>query len=403
MRLRSFASIILILIFVSAFRLNAENTDTIPRISLITCHAGKDVYELCGHTAIRIQYNGSDDVVNYGLFDFDSPNFVYRFVKGETDYHVGAYPFAYFMREYCRDNRRVVEQQLNITSQQAWKIIELLSINLRPENRVYRYNYVKNNCATLPIGIIEKAIGDSIAFSAPTIPSSEEWSFRDEMKHFHRNYPWYQFGIDLALGVGLDYRLPLREKMFAPEALEQMMHGATITDSIGNEVPIVAETLILNNGDPNGAQLEPTPWYLTPMAACSLLFVIILAFTIRDIRRKKVSRWVDCVIFTLFGVMGCLLTFLIFVSVHEATSPNYLYVWLNPLCFIAAIAIWLKKCKSILICYHFINFVALLALIVAWYWLGQEANVAFIPLIACSIMRSFNYYYINKCAVKKIA
>ena len=86
MRLRSFASIILILIFVSAFRLNAENTDTIPRISLITCHAGKDVYELCGHTAIRIQYNGSDDVVNYGLFDFDSPNFVYRFVKGETDH-----------------------------------------------------------------------------------------------------------------------------------------------------------------------------------------------------------------------------------------------------------------------------------------------------------------------------
>ena len=403
MRLRIFASIILILTFVSSFRLNAENSDTIPRISLITCHAGKDVYELCGHTAIRIQYNGSDDVVNYGLFDFDSPNFVYRFVKGETDYHVGAYPFSYFMRDYCRDNRRVVEQQLNITPQQAWKIVELLSINLRPENRVYRYNYVKNNCATLPIGIIEKAIGDTIVFSSPTIPNSQEWTFRDEMRYFHRNYPWYQFGIDLALGVGLDYKLPIREKMFTPEVLEQMMHGATITDSIGNEVPIVAKTLILNNGTPNGAQLAPTPWYLTPMAACSLIFVIILTFTIRDIRRKKVTRWVDSVIFTLFGVMGCLLTFLIFISIHEATSPNYLYVWLNPLCFIAAIGIWLKKCKSILICYHFINFVTLLALIVAWYWLGQSANIAFIPLIICSIMRSFNYYYINKCAIKKTA
>lgn len=403
MRLRIFASIILFLTFVSAFRLDAENSDTIPRISLITCHAGADVYELCGHTALRIQYNGNDDVVNYGLFDFDSPNFVYRFVKGETDYHVGAYPFKYFIREYQRNNRRVVEQQLNITPEQAWEIIKLLSINLRPENRVYRYNYVKNNCATLPIGIIEKAVGDSITFSTPTIPGSEEWSFRDEMRHFHRNYPWYQFGIDLALGVGLDYRLPLREKMFAPEALEQMMYGATITDSIGNEIPIVSETLIINNGTPNGAQLEPTPWYLTPMVACSLLFAIILAFTIRDILRKKVTRWIDCSLFTLFGLMGCLLTFLIFISVHEATSPNYLYIWLNPLCFIAAIGVWLKKCKNILICYHFINFVALLSLMTAWQWLGQSANIAFLSLIMCSLVRSFNYYYINKCAVKKTA
>lgn len=403
MRLRIFASIILFLTFVSAFRLDAENSDTIPRISLITCHAGADVYELCGHTALRIQYNGNDDVVNYGLFDFDSSNFVYRFVKGETDYLVGAYPFKYFIREYQRNNRRVVEQQLNITPEQAWEIIKLLSINLRPENRVYRYNYVKNNCATLPIGIIEKAVGDSITFSTPTIPGSEEWSFRDEMRHFHRNYPWYQFGIDLALGVGLDYRLPLREKMFAPEALEQMMYGATITDSIGNEIPIVSETLIINNGTPNGAQLEPTPWYLTPMVACSLLFAIILAFTIRDILRKKVTRWIDCSLFTLFGLMGCLLTFLIFISVHEATSPNYLYIWLNPLCFIAAIGVWLKKCKNILICYHFINFVALLSLMTAWQWLGQSANIAFLSLIMCSLVRSFNYYYINKCAVKKTA
>ncbi len=403
MRLRIFASIILFLTFVSAFRLDAENSDTIPRISLITCHAGADVYELCGHTALRIQYNGNDDVVNYGLFDFDSSNFVYRFVKGETDYLVGAYPFKYFIREYQRNNRRVVEQQLNITPEQAWEIIKLLSINLRPENRVYRYNYVKNNCATLPIGIIEKAVGDSITFSTPTIPGSEEWSFRDEMRHFHRNYPWYQFGIDLALGVGLDYRLPLREKMFAPEALEQMMYGATITDSIGNKIPIVSETLIINNGTPNGAQLEPTPWYLTPMVACSLLFAIILAFTIRDILRKKVTRWIDCSLFTLFGLMGCLLTFLIFISVHEATSPNYLYIWLNPLCFIAAIGVWLKKCKNILICYHFINFVALLSLMTAWQWLGQSANIAFLSLIMCSLVRSFNYYYINKCAVKKTA
>ena len=29
-----------------------------------------------------------DSVWNFGIFDFREPNFVYRFVKGETDYMV---------------------------------------------------------------------------------------------------------------------------------------------------------------------------------------------------------------------------------------------------------------------------------------------------------------------------
>lgn len=376
--------------------------DSIPRISLITCYAGSDVYELCGHTALRIQMSGADTAVNYGLFDFDSPNFVYRFVKGETDYRVGAYPFKYFISGYKDDNRRVVEQQLNLTTEQAWKVIELVSENLLPENCVYRYNYVKNNCATRPIEIIENAIGDTITFSEPKIDGSDRWTFRNEMRYFHKNYPWYQFGIDLALGSGLDYRLPVREKMFAPEALMQMLDGATVSDSIGNKVPLVKNTEVLNDGFDGGAQLRPTPWYLTPLAASVLLFIITLYVTIRDLRNRHVSRWFDSLLFFVYGLMGCVLTFLIFISVHEATSPNYNYVWLNPLNFIPAVAIWLKKCKGLLMCYHFANFVALIALMWSWNWLGQSANWAFLPMILCSLMRSGSYIYIKKCVKKTV-
>ena len=42
----------------------------------------------------------------------------------------------------------------------------------------------------------------------------------------------------------------------------------------------------------------------------------------------------DTIYFNIAGLAGLLLTFLIFVSVHYATSPNWLYLWLNPLCFI---------------------------------------------------------------------
>lgn len=84
-------------------------------VSLITCLPGNQVYELEGHTALRIKRGDNDLAVNYGIFDFDSPNFIYRFVKGETDYMVAAYPFEYFMADYMRHGRRVVEQHLDLT------------------------------------------------------------------------------------------------------------------------------------------------------------------------------------------------------------------------------------------------------------------------------------------------
>lgn len=42
-------------------------------VSLITCAPGRDVYELCGHSALRIRGEGMDSVWNYGLFDFSAP------------------------------------------------------------------------------------------------------------------------------------------------------------------------------------------------------------------------------------------------------------------------------------------------------------------------------------------
>ena len=38
----------------------------------------------------------SDWVFNYGTFSFAQPHFVWRFVKGETDYELGVVPYALF-------------------------------------------------------------------------------------------------------------------------------------------------------------------------------------------------------------------------------------------------------------------------------------------------------------------
>ena len=116
-----------------------DTNDSI-RVSLVTCSPGTEVYAVYGHTALRVEVpsTGVDLVVNYGLFSFDAPNFIWRFIKGETDYLVGTIGYPIFEREYTERGSSVTLQELNLSETEKTRLIRLLDSNLRPENREYR-------------------------------------------------------------------------------------------------------------------------------------------------------------------------------------------------------------------------------------------------------------------------
>lgn len=375
----------------------AQNYNDAPVVSLITCDSGSEIYELEGHSGLRYRFpDGRDIIVNWGLFDFNSPNFVYRFVKGETDYRAGAVSAEYFLNAYKSQGRKITEQILNLTPEEALTACRLVEENLLPQNAVYRYNYVKDNCATRPVSIIERAVGETIPFRCREILSGDDVSFRDVMSYYHVNYPWYQFGIDLALGSGIDYPLSARERIFAPVLLLRMIDEVRLSDGRS----LVSERRVLNQVPEGAVVAAPTPWYFTPMAVSLAILFLSVVLTMRDLKRKIVSRWFDTVLYSFFGIAGLLLTFLIFVSVHEATSPNWLYLWLNPFAFIAVICVWIKRLQSLVYCYQIINFVALIILLIIAACGVQHLNVAFYPLIISDLFRSMTYISISKCRVK---
>ena len=88
------------------YALQASETQSLlsdsAKVSIITCSPGTEIYELFGHSAIRVydKNNGIDEVFNYGLFDFNQESFIYRFVRGKTDYMVGSCSTSYFLWEY---------------------------------------------------------------------------------------------------------------------------------------------------------------------------------------------------------------------------------------------------------------------------------------------------------------
>ena len=85
-------------------------------VSLITCEPGDALYAKFGHTAIRIRdTRGLDLVYNYGIFDFRTENFYWKFMRGHTDYLLGVYPTEHFLQDYRERNSTVWEQELNMT------------------------------------------------------------------------------------------------------------------------------------------------------------------------------------------------------------------------------------------------------------------------------------------------
>ena len=354
-------------------------------ISLVTCYPGSRNYELYGHTMIRVQIEGQDLLFNYGIFNFKQSGFIYRFVKGDCDYSLAAYPMQYLTQGY--EDRKIVEQVLDLDDAQKVDIISFLWNNVQPENAVYRYGWAYNNCATKPRDIIENAVGGSLEYGNP---KRGEATFRSIMAYFDKNYPWQQFGIDMVLGYDLDHKLDYREQMFSPIILMEAMADAT-QERDGKRIPVVKATNILVEGGDEGAVLGPTPMVLTPMFVLTLLLLIVLALTIKERLSKRHYRWLDSVVFGVYGLVGVLVAFLTFVSSHYGTSSNLHIVWLHPLLLLPAILEWIKRMRPLVAIIHVVNALLIVLLAAGWYWLPQSGNMALVPMAGISLIRSVNY------------
>ena len=354
-------------------------------ISLVTCYPGSRNYELYGHTMIRVQIEGQDLLFNYGIFNFKQSGFIYRFVKGDCDYSLAAYPMQYLTQGY--EDRKIVEQVLDLDDAQKVDIISFLWNNVQPENAVYRYGWAYNNCATKPRDIIENAVGGSLEYGNP---KRGEATFRSIMAYFDKNYPWQQFGIDMVLGYDLDHKLDYREQMFSPIILMEAMADAT-QERDGKRIPVVKATNILVEGGDEGAVLGPTPMVLTPMFVLTLLLLIVLALTIKERLGKRHYRWLDSVVFGVYGLVGVLVAFLTFVSSHYGTSSNLHIVWLHPLLLLPAIMEWIKRMRPLVAIIHVVNALLIVLLAAGWYWLPQSGNMALVPMAGISLIRSVNY------------
>lgn len=306
----------------------AQSKDSVV-VSLLTCTPGQLVYELYGHTAIRVKEVGarqSDWVFNYGTFSFNQPHFVWRFMLGETDYELGVVPYSIFYEFYVKERRGIDEQVLNLSSTEAKRLVDALSKNLEPENATYRYNFFYDNCVTRALRQIENAVEGTVVW--PKV--DENKTLRDIVHEFSTPSPWNEFGQDLLLGAEADEKADLAKQQFAPIYAERFVTDAMIKDKHGKVRHLAAPVRTLLPAQP-GVQTEESGFPISPTVVFGIILVLTIAISTAELLKKKRYWQYDVLLMVAQGLTGCIITFLFFFSSHPAVGSNWLITLFNPL------------------------------------------------------------------------
>lgn len=356
-------------------------------ISVITCAPFQgELYAAFGHSAIRVydSINNIDYAYNYGVFDFNQPNFYLNFTKGHLLYKLAVQSYPHFRYNYLYFNRWVHEQVTNLDSSQKQKIFDYLQWNAQPENQNYLYDYFYNNCATKIRDVFVEVLGDKVVFDDSYIKTN--YTIRQLTDLYLQDQPWGDLGIDICLGLPMDKKATPYEYMFLPDYIESSFNHASLVTTNGT-IPLVNKTIEANpDNDTADPSDPPHPWIVFGVTLLAIALI-----SIWDFRRGKLSKWLDVIFFSVSGLIGLLLFVLWVATDHKAAAHNFNLLWALPT-NLFAIYLVLGKPQKLAKKYFGIVTILTLLLLLSWPILPQQLNVFLYPVVfALGIRYALNY------------
>lgn len=353
----------------------------VAEVYLLTCGPGTETYSVYGHSALRIVIpeKDTDLVYNWGVFDFNAPNFAWKFAKGRLSYSLGISTYDNFLRDYFLEKRWVVSQKINLEAQEIEKLFQLIAENLKPENITYRYDFFYDDCSTRIRDLIEKSIGEDLVWP-PEGESKNMPTFRQLTGNYEKVFPWTEMGIDLLMGSPGDKKASFRERMFLPVEMKNGLSELQIRRQ-GKTIPLLTNPEVVLDFD---QPVLKGNFFTSPFVVFSALLIIMIILT-GLFREKKASSIIDIIVFLIFSILAILMIFFNFFTDHQQMKWNLNIIWLSPFIILCLISLTLNKDWQV--CFRIVFFLAagfLASLVI----LPQSINNAFVPLIGILILRS---------------
>ena len=289
---------------------------------------------------------------------------LYRYMTGQTKMGMFAVPTNEYIEDYRRWNRSVHEYRLAMPPEAEQRLWEIMDNHLT-QGIVLRQDLNKYGCAITVVRYVKNALGDIPIIYAPN-PEFESMTRREIGYRSLANHPWLRLFSMIMTDNKADIDLPIDEKLIIPADLAAVWQQATVQ----------GEPFATYLGDiVEGAPLDNTkPWF-TPMLAALLILLITLGFAF-----TKYPYW-DWLLLGAQAIYGCVLIFLWMVMREFGGSAYILMALFNPI----PLVLW-HWCKYWALPYAVALFVGLIVLICLPHMLVDPAililALAYIVLFA---------------------
>ena len=230
-----------------------------------------------------------------------------------------------------------------MSPEQIEELHTFLEWNMRPENRVYRYDYFRDNCSTRVRDALDAAMDGALARALRT--RETPITYRAEALALTAEDELLATGMDLGLGPLADQRLSRWELGFIPMRLRDDLRGITVTLD-GERLPLVgAEREIPAIGAADEELAMPTALIEARFAWMLLLGLVIGgAFTTLGWLASRpaggdaspsIARWSLVLAGSLWGllagVLGLIVLGLWALTDHEFAHVNENLLQVSPL------------------------------------------------------------------------
>ena len=353
------------------------------KISILSIGEGPSLVDAFGHTAIRVKdaQLKNDIVFNFGVYDFNSPNFYSNFVKGRPEYKLAIQNYSNLIQNYIRQKRYIVEHQLNLDQNSTKIIIDLLVEKLN--DPYYIYDYLRDNCTTRAADIVIDKTNNK--FKDDKLESEAILTYRDLIHRKINENSWAALGIDLCLGAIIDKKINTRETFFLPENLMNYLDLY--------EGDIIKRNIIYSPE----SEISYRENFPSPLLINLILSLIIVVITIFNFKSNKWNKSLDSLIFLISGSIGILIIYLWFFSNHFAGAQNFNFLWAFPLNFALIFAIYKNKIPNWSIGYIKLLIILIILLFLHWTTGVQKYNLTLLPIFVALLIRySFLVHRINR-------
>ncbi|MCX6125437.1 MAG: DUF4105 domain-containing protein [Proteobacteria bacterium] len=310
---------------------------------------GEDLYMTGGHSLLRIvdPVGHTDVVFNFGVFDFNEPGFIFKFLKGNINYRMAAYSMRDNIAMYQYERRSISQERINLTLLQRQAFMRALIKSAQPENLYFRYHYYFTNCATKAFDIIDAAVGGKLRPLFDHEPAQE--TLRDAVHESFNYYPMVGTALEIVMNSDLDVPMTALQDMFLPLRMQKRLQNVPQFDDSGNRIP---GTRLL--GEKTELLTYPPPLPI-PYRGSQLIFVVlapILILVIFLLMRKpglKLPYRIGGLVGLIWGAYSAffgvtmLLVWFATEHVHGSHSANLWLFWPIDILWIYLGFKWIKS------------------------------------------------------------